>query len=41
MADWYFHRSDIRFGDVDSLRIELVWVNMYRGGIRPAVSDAK
>ena len=30
-----FERSDLRFRDVDSLKIEEVWVNVYHGGEEP------
>src|SRR5262245_8286965 len=34
-----FEKPDIRFRDVDSLKIEEVWVNVYHGGERPVPSE--
>jgi hypothetical protein len=33
-----FERTDVRFRDVDSLRIETVWLNVYLGGTWTAES---
>src|SRR5262245_32587284 len=34
-----FEKTDIRFRDVDALKIEEVWVNIYHGGERPVPND--
>ena len=34
-----FEKTDIRFRDVDSLKIEEVWVNVYHGGERPVPNE--
>jgi hypothetical protein len=34
-----FEKADIRFRDVDSLKIEEVWVNVYHGGERPVPNE--
>lgn len=34
-----FEKSDIRFRDVDSLKIEEVWVNIYHGGETPVPNE--
>jgi len=34
-----FDRNDIRFRDVESLRIESVWMNVYHGGTRSTAHD--
>jgi hypothetical protein len=34
-----FEKTDIRFRDVDWLRIETLWMNVYHGGTRPAPGD--
>lgn len=32
-------RTNLRFRDVDRLKIESIWVNVYHGGTRPAPAD--
>ena len=34
-----FEKTDVRFRDVDSLKIEEVWVNVYHGGERPVPNE--
>jgi hypothetical protein len=34
-----YERTDLRFRDVDTLRIEEVWLNFYHGGTAPSPSD--
>ena len=34
-----FEKNDIRFRDVDSLKIEEVWVNVYHGGERTVPNE--
>ena len=34
-----FQKSDIRFRNVDKLKIEQVWMNVYHGGTRPSPYD--
>jgi hypothetical protein len=34
-----FEKTDVRMRDVPELRIELVWLNVYQGGTKPAASD--
>ncbi len=34
-----FEKTDIRFRDVDTLKIEQVWMNVYHGGTRPSPYD--
>jgi hypothetical protein len=34
-----FEKTDLRFRDVDTLKIETVWVNVYHGGTTPAPED--
>jgi len=34
-----FEKTDVRFRDVDSLKIEEVWVNVYHGGETPVPSE--
>ncbi|HXG11445.1 MAG TPA: hypothetical protein VNK04_16950 [Gemmataceae bacterium] len=34
-----FEKTDIRFRDVDTLKVERVWMNVYHGGTTPARSD--
>jgi hypothetical protein len=34
-----FEKSDIRFRDLDALKIEEVWVNVYHGGERPVPNE--
>ena len=34
-----FERTDVRMRDVDSLKIEMLWVNIYLGGSWNAQSD--
>ncbi len=34
-----FERSDVRFRDIDSLKIEMIWMNVYHGGSAPSPHD--
>jgi hypothetical protein len=34
-----FEKTDVRMRDVDNLKIEMVWVNIYHGGTRPARTE--
>ncbi len=34
-----FAKTDIRFRDVDSLKIEQIWMNVYHGGTKPSPRD--
>lgn len=34
-----FEKTDIRFRDVESLKIEAIWMNVYHGGARPVPAD--
>ena len=34
-----FEKADVRMRDVDDLKIEMVWLNVYQGGMKPAPSD--
>lgn len=34
-----FEKTDVRMRDVPELRIEMVWLNVYQGGTRPAQSE--
>lgn len=34
-----FEKTDLRFRDVDTLRIEQIWMNVYHGGTRPSPRD--
>ena len=31
-----FEKTDVRFRDVEDLKIEVVWLNVYQGGTKPA-----
>ncbi|MEW5975468.1 MAG: polysaccharide lyase [Acidobacteriota bacterium] len=34
-----FEKTDVRFRDVEDLKIEMVWINVYQGGTSPAASE--
>lgn len=34
-----FEKTDLRFRDVDTLKIEQIWMNVYHGGTRPSPRD--
>ena len=34
-----FEKTDIRFRDVDKLKIEQIWMNVYHGGTKPSPYD--
>jgi hypothetical protein len=34
-----FEKTGVRFRDVDSLKIEMVWLNVYQGGTKPAKTE--
>ncbi len=34
-----FEKTDIRFRDIDSLKIETIWMNVYHGGTSPVTED--
>jgi hypothetical protein len=34
-----FEKTDVRFRDVSDLKIEMVWMNVYQGGTKPAASE--
>ena len=34
-----FEKTDLRFRDVDSLKVEEVWMNVYHGGTAPSPYD--
>lgn len=34
-----FERTDLRFRDVDKLKLESIWINVYHGGTRPTPED--
>jgi hypothetical protein len=34
-----FEKTDVRMRDVSDLKIEMVWMNVYQGGMKPAASD--
>ena len=34
-----FEKTDLRFRDVDSLKVEEVWMNVYHGGTAPSPRD--
>ena len=34
-----FEKTDVRMRDIDDLKIEMVWLNVYQGGTKPAPSD--
>jgi hypothetical protein len=34
-----FEKTDVRMRDVPELKIEMVWLNVYQGGTKPAPTD--
>lgn len=34
-----FEKTDVRFRDTSDLKIEMVWMNVYQGGAKPAATD--
>jgi len=34
-----YEKTDIRFRDVDTLKIEQIWMNVYHGGTTPSPRD--
>jgi hypothetical protein len=34
-----FEKTDIRFRDIDALKVEQIWMNVYHGGTRPSPTD--
>ena len=34
-----FEKTDVRFREVPDLKIEMVWLNVYQGGTKPAAND--
>jgi hypothetical protein len=34
-----FEKTDVRMRDINDLKIEMVWLNVYQGGTKPAPSD--